>query len=214
MSITAVTSNPLLHDLSRLRRDAARAMEKAVDAGDIAGAQQDLAFANQAALGIQSLSPSSSTVSGVSTNATISADMAVLASAVQGGDLAAARSALAQLRTDRAAQAATSNVASGGTLAADLTALLKAAEAGDSSAALAAAQTLASDMQAQTAASYSAGVADGARTQGHRRHHDGGLAFANGVFGMIGTVLGNLAASATAQPASQNSTQTGATTAA
>ena len=162
MAISSLGPNPLVNDLFKQRRDAMKAMEQAVQSGNMAGAQQDFSLARQATQSLQAIAPSSSSTP---PSGTLSTDMGNLTSAVQSGDLSAAQAALSQYKSDKTAAAA-STASAGNSFAADLQSLLAAAQSNDPAAALKAAQALQTDLAgSQTSATHHA--------HHHHGHHGG-----------------------------------------
>ena len=154
MSISSVGSNPSLVDLLRQRRQATKAMETAVQSGDLASAQQNLAVVQQDTQSIQA-----STGSGVGAQSgnpfqnPLKNDLTAIMNSVKSGDLTGAQSALQQFQADK--QALRASAASGSsqsanpqdTFSKDLSTLLTAVTSGDKTGMQNAATALQSDLQ-------------------------------------------------------------------
>jgi hypothetical protein len=154
MSISSVGSNPSLVDLLRQRRQATKAMETAVQSGDLASAQQNLAVVQQDTQSIQA-----STGSGVGAQSgnpfqnPLKNDLTAIMNSVQAGDLTGAQSALQQFQADK--QALQASAIGGGSQSAnpqdafskDLSTLLTAVTSGDKTSMQNAATALQSDLQ-------------------------------------------------------------------
>jgi ribosomal protein S20 len=147
------TNNSVL-ELLKARRDAMKAMEAAVQSGDIKSAQQNLATVQQDTQNIQSATGTSDTQQDTNSyRSVMKTDLSNLMNAVQGGDLGASQSALQTFQQDRAAIAGpspndvVSNTSSQTDNLNDLQSLLQASASGDSSGLQNAATALQKDLQ-------------------------------------------------------------------
>jgi ribosomal protein S20 len=162
MSIDALGTNTNSSTLELLKelREAKKAMEAAVQAGDIKSAQQNLATVQQDTQSIQSARATSGAPQDSNPyRSVLKTDLSNLTSAIQGGDIGAAQSAFETFQQDKQAiQGVGPNDAASGTASAtgnafldDLKALLASAVSGDASGVQNAATSLQKDLLATSA---------------------------------------------------------------
>ena len=137
MSVSSLSSTgnnpyPSLANVHKQKRQDFKALESAVQSGDLSGAQQALASFQQDIHSIQSARGTSANNSaGAYTQNPITNDFAKLLSSVQSGDITSAQSALASLKQDRGAQFGAASNNGQSQFQKDLNSLVSAVQSGD-----------------------------------------------------------------------------------
>jgi ribosomal protein S20 len=181
MSIDALSSNASSSTLELLKelREARKAMEAAVQAGDMNGAQQDLATIQRDTQSIQSArGTSDASQNGNPYRSLLKTDLSNLMNAVQAGDISAAQSALQTFQQDRQATRgpgpidALSSKANptGNPFLDDLKALLTSALSGDASGVQNAATALQKDLQSVDGTTSNTPAPDSASASGQSQN--------------------------------------------
>lgn len=173
MSVSSLSSTgnnpyPSLANVYKQKRQDFKALESAVQSGDLNGAQQALASFQQDIQSIQSARGSSSNeTAGTYSQNPVKNDFASLLSSVQSGDLTSAQSALASLQQNRGAQFGNVSNTGQSQFQNDLNSLVSAIESGDISGAQQSLSALQSDAKTN-------GVG------GHHHHHHNAAAANDG----------------------------------
>jgi ribosomal protein S20 len=153
MDLSALGADPnsSIFDLFKQRRDALKAMEAAVQSGDLQGAQQNLAAMQQDTQGIEAATGTSESQQNPY-QSTLKTDLSNLTSAVQAGNIGSAQSALRTLQQDSPASEVGTNDPAPNQASSpflnDLTNLLNSLVAGDPGGVESAATALQQDIQA------------------------------------------------------------------